>query len=342
MKIGFKDSRRVAHGFSRGGANCSEFVSPTSKEMGHPSTAQPRILESSNPRILLSPAFTIVELIVVITVIVLILAIAVPGLSALSSESRFSSAVQMVNGALTRAYYCALADGNMTAVRFLPGEWDYDESADAQRPTGRMHMVTYSYVGTSAGDPTQPGNVVFAEYFQRRVGSSSEQLPDNIWAAPAEALDRQQRTIGGDQHNNFGQQFVLNGYLRHFYLDAKTWDDEFLNADDFLIVFDPQTGVRGMISPMPLKAYVPNSEYVDAGIRGTETDRGSGGNPEYYKRYNFTGVAIYRRGGFESLGNVGGAALERQNYLRRNSRPYLVHRYGGGLVMGTQGQYTEE
>ena len=284
-------------------------------------------------------AFTIIELIVVITVIALILAIAVPGMSAINLESRFSRATQTINGALTRAYFAALADVNMTAVRFLPGEWDFNETAEAQRAVGGQNMLTYSYVGTSAANPDNPDNVLFGEYFQRREGSSSIQLPDDIGIAPVEALDTGTRQVVVNQGNgdgmvsraNLGRDFVLSGYRRDFTLDAAIPSEDFLQADDFLIVFDPQTGVRsGVPTPMRVKAYVPSSYGGWAG--GRETDRNQAGDV-FYRRYSFSGIVLYRREPFVSLGDDPEA---RQNWLRANGRPYLVHRFSGGLVMGTQ------
>lgn len=283
-------------------------------------------------------AFTIVELIVVITVIVLILAIAIPGLTAISQQSRLSAATQTINGALMRAYYAALADVNMTAVRFVPGEWDYDETADTQRPTGRRHLLTYSYVSTSSANPSNVSDIAFGEYFQRREGTDSIQLPDDIGIAPLEALRDQggyarvgPNTAGvfTTQHfGNLGAQFVLSGTPGEFLLDAGDVRLNFLQADDFLIVFDPQTGVRtGLPTPTRVKAYDPNQEL--------DTDRyGVGDGGPFYQRYNFSGIVIYPRQAFLSLGDDPDT---RQAWLRANGRPYLVHRLGGGLVMGTQG-----
>ncbi|MGD8454218.1 MAG: prepilin-type N-terminal cleavage/methylation domain-containing protein [Phycisphaerae bacterium] len=279
-------------------------------------------------------AFTLVELIVVITVIVLILAIAIPGLSAMNQQSRLSAATQTINGAMTRAYYGALADVNMTAVRFLPGEWDYNEAKEAQRPTGRTHLLTYSYVSTTSADPNDVTDIALGEYFQRREGTDSVQLPDDIGIAPIEALssDSGYVRVGPDSSGafsmwslgNVGKDFVLTGTPGEFKLDAGDTGTNFLQADDFLVVFDSQTGLRGGVpTPTRIKAYDPD--------QNLDTDRN--GNV-YYQRYNFSGIVIYPRRAFLALGND---PQTRQDWLRANGRPYLVHRLGGGLVMGTQG-----
>ena len=206
--------------------------------------------------------------------VALVLAIAVPGLSAIATESRFSSATQSINGALTRAYYAALEDVNMTAVRFLPGEWNYDENAEKQRPAGRQHLLTYSYVGTSAADPTDVNMVRFGEYFQRRAGGTTVQLPDDVWVAPLEAVETGSRKVGNYTYNNFGEDFVLNGVRGQFRLDADpTVSGDFLHADDFLITFDPQTGVcAGRPAPARVKAYVPE-DCADAGSAAGSENR---------------------------------------------------------------------
>ncbi|MFH1745788.1 MAG: hypothetical protein ABIG44_01960, partial [Planctomycetota bacterium] len=195
-----------------------------------------------------------------------------------------------------------------------PGQWDYDESAEAQRPTGRQHMVSYSYMGTSSGNPANPGTVEFAEYFQRREGVSSVQLPEDIWVAPVEALDT-------DSNIDW-----LAGVPGVFTLDAANPDPEFRQADDFLLTFDPQTGLRrgGDQWPIRLKAYDP--------VRDIESDRYG---TELFQRYSSSGIVLYRRELLLALENEG--AVERQEWLRRAGRPYLVHRFSGGLVMGTQG-----
>ena len=53
------------------------------------------------------------------------------------------------------------------------------------------------------------------------------------------------------------------------------------------------------------------------------------------ERFNFSGIVIYRREPFLAL-DASASAEDRQDVLRRFGRPYFVHRYSGGLVMGTQ------
>jgi type II secretory pathway pseudopilin PulG len=289
-------------------------------------------------------AFTMTEMVVVIGVIVLVLAMAVPGLNAMATQSRHSQATQVVNGALTRAHLAALADMSPTAVRFVPGAWDADESAEPQRPRNRQHIVLYSYVAVPFVNPVTQ-SIQFREYFERRAGAASTQLPEDVWVAPAEALDDNRREVPVNglatptrMFINLGADLVLNGRIDDgddfsFRLDAGNPNENFFQADDFLIVFDPQTGLRTTLSPLPLKAYDP--------LSGQEKDRFriddpvEGNNPPY-QRYNFTGVALYGRSAFLSLGRQAGLGQVRQDWLKDNARPYLVSRFGGELVMGNR------
>jgi type II secretory pathway pseudopilin PulG len=325
-------------------------AAPTTPNLRPPLSAR-RAAAAPRPHhpITLSPyhpdAFTIVELIVVITIMALILGIAVPGLSAIAAESRFSAAVQITNGALTRAYTSALADLNMTAVRFVPGKWDNDPTtaADQSSTAGRQHIVTYSYTPTTAADPANPGTVAFGEYFQRQTGTPSVVLPEDIFAAPLEALDKGARTIPikGDsahQFSPFGAQFLLAADPRSaaFTVDAADMTQNFHQADDFLIIFDPRLGMRSVIAPNRIRAFIPLPTPAD----GYDAAQDKNDHNVLFQRYNFTGVTLYHRSTFLKATD-GGDAQDRQNWLRDKSRPYLVHRFGGGLVMGTQAPGTE-
>jgi type II secretory pathway pseudopilin PulG len=282
-------------------------------------------------------AFTIVELVVVVTVILVVLAIALPGLSAFNVESRFSSAAAAINSSLVRAYSTALSDNSLTAIRFVPDRWDNALTAEAQRPTGRQLLVTYTYVGT-AENPDNPLVPAFDEYFQRRAGAPVVTLPEDVWVAPAEALETRERIVGSYVFANLGRDLVLDGELARFALDAGGRSEAsgdpnaslFLNADDFLIVFDPRAGLQNVIRPMPLKAYVP----ADAGYWPANTEAFKDRNGNKYRRYNFSGLVLYSRKGFVSLGAQASGA-ERQTFLKQYGRPYAIHRFGGGLVMGS-------
>ena len=301
----------------------------------------------------LRPAFTLVELLVVIGIIVLILGIAIPGIAAMNAEARFTAGIQTVNATLTRAYYSALSDQNLVAVRFMPGDWDFVTGVEPTRGTGRMHMVTYNYVGSSI-DPTDRKleKVKFSERFERRPGADSVPLPEDVYVAPLEALTDTPVTVRDSvhpldssksnatvKHNNFGTQMVLKGEIGRFDYDqfgdktSGNRKNNSLPADDFLIVCDPRSGIRtGVPSVFWMKAYDPVS--LAQGGMQSEVDR-SKDNKDPYRRFSFSGIVAYRREPFVALGNSATGEL-RQDWLRRNGRPFLAHRYGGGLVTGTR------
>lgn len=284
-------------------------------------------------------AFTLIELIVVITVIALILSIAVPAVSNMSAESRFTSAAQVINGIMTRAHYTADAEGAMVAVRFMPGEWDYNIEGDPQRQIGRQHLVNYRYVGSTDTIVNNQWNVQFQERFERREDAASTALPADIGVAPLEARSLEDLPLGGTYATGAGNlgQDVLTGRIGGFAANAEhgagsaggnyVSGNQFLSADDFLVVIDPQTGVRtGKPKAFPLKAYSP----VATPPREIEAE----GNVPM-QRYAFSGIVLYRREPFKTLGNDAQGAV-RQDWLRASGRPYLIHRFSGGLVMGSR------
>jgi Tfp pilus assembly protein PilE len=286
-----------------------------------------------------SPAFTLIELIVVVTVIIVILAIAVPGLSAMNAESRLTTAQQTINGALTQAYHLAWANRSLAALRLVPAEWDVQPDNAAAGKAGRQSLAIYSYVGTNVSETVSGFTIGPKEYFQRAKEFNSILMPEDVWAAPLEALSRYGNLAHSDGTVDLpfdlGPAFVLDGVLNQFRFNADRRNGDgtdFLNADDFLIVCDSQNGVRGTIpAPYALRAFVPNL----GGSWGYEAlDNGAppGGN---YQRYAFSGVVTYRREPFAQLGTAA-TGIQRQTLLREAGRAFLAHRYGGGLVPGLQ------
>ncbi|MCH8804752.1 MAG: prepilin-type N-terminal cleavage/methylation domain-containing protein [Planctomycetes bacterium] len=268
-------------------------------------------------------AFTVVELIVVIVIIGLILAIVLPGLAKMTSDARFSSASQSVQAAFTRAYVAAQSDRNMTAIRFVPDVWELNPDSDETEPTGRQQMVTYTY-RTSTDLETAAGEFVveYRERLTRREGSQSVQLPANVWVAPAVTLERDGNGLTTTAAD------LLVGDVGDFRLDPAA--NTFYSPDDFLVVFDPQTGVRGGVSTGRRGAW-PRFQMAATDMTTPASPRESA----QVERFNFSGIVIYKREPFLALG-ASASADDRQDVLRRIGRPYFVHRYSGGLVMGSR------
>jgi prepilin-type N-terminal cleavage/methylation domain-containing protein len=286
-------------------------------------------------------AFTVVELLVVMTVIVIILALAIPGLSAMNAEARLSSANQIINGMLTRAYYLSQAETTMTAVRFLPSEWDTAKDGTAAA-AGRQRIAIYRYVGATDRESGGGFVVKFDEYFKKTEEIPSAELADGVWVAPLEALSGESVKLPPDNVpcNPLGQELVLTGDAGTFVMDAgrtSGYTPSFLNADDFLLVFDPQSGLRGGIpQAYRLRSYAPTSAIGPAEVaceNPTAPDSAGVSGNRYYQRYGFSGVIAYSREGF--LAQTSPAS--RQEYLREKGRAFLAHRFGGGLIRAGQG-----
>ena len=282
----------------------------------------------------LSSAFTVVELAVVIGIIVLLIALAVPAFNSMSAQSRFASAVQSVSGILTRTHITAVGERSMMAVRFGPAAWDLDQTAEGAADKNRQTAVIYRYM-TSVEEPFNPGNVYYDERFVRREESQPVRLPSDVWVAPAEGL----LTQNMHGYTNFGADFVLRGNVGEFYLEALdqsgTVNAEFYNADDFLVVFDPHTGLMGGGRPSAygLRAYDPLNKVESAG-----TWQGAGANPAWnpeFNRFAFTGLLVYPREQFAAL-PTDADGNDRQELLRRIGRAYYVNRHSGVLVAGEQ------
>lgn len=262
-------------------------------------------------------AFTLVEMIVVIVIIVAVLGIGIPALSTMNAEARFISAERMINGVITRAHVRALSSRNLVAVRFVPGQWNFNSEADGTSPDGRQHVVSYRYIARS-DDPNNQSKVLFTERFERTNDDESLVLPADVWVAPVEATTAKP---------NGALPLLLQGTLGRFEAQPSKFRDEFVGADDFLLIYDPQVGLRmGSTTPVELWA----ADMTKNPPRPKEAS---------VFRYGYTGIVLYDRSHLVALGNDGSlveAEDSRQVYLRESGRPYYAHRYGGGLVMGKQ------
>jgi prepilin-type N-terminal cleavage/methylation domain-containing protein len=294
-------------------------------------------------------AFTVVELMVVVAIIALVLAIGIPAFNSMTEQTRLSKTRQLLNGTLVRARIISVSDRTLTAVRLCPAEWEVREGDERRTLAGRQIMTTYSYRATTAANPSNPAEVSFHERFERLQDGPTQVLPPDTWVAPSEALDMV-HLVDGDETSNW----VLNGTIHHleggqlrgFELDGDSETnpgEELLDADDFLIVFDPDTGVKPSLlrEPWPIKAYVPEEADV-GGVEGTEA-AGEGWNVSRarfdtpFQRFNFTGVVVYKREPFVALGFDAASEAEyraRRDVLRRFGLMYYVDRTGGNLLAG--------
>lgn len=312
---------------------------------------------STNPRrarALPQTGFTVVEMMVVIAIIALILIVGVPAFNTMSVEQGFSRAHQLLNGALTRAHIVSLSERNLAAVRVFPAAWALSEEGTPAGEAGRQMLATYVYRFTYAANPADPSQVAFAERFERLEEGPMQLLPPDTWIAPSEALDVRTNVLGTSDPIS---DYVLHGTIGRFELDpdgVTNSGEKLLDADDFLIVFDPETGVKPSFDrrPWALKSYVPDSGELGSGadeVAGQEV-AGCGwiAHKNAYRipfqRFNFTGAVVYQREPFEALGAEGDdnyTISERREVLKRVGRTFYVDRTGGGLI-AAGGEQTEE
>lgn len=274
-------------------------------------------------------------MIIVIAIIALVLAIGVPAFNAMTIQQRMSKTRQLLDGALVRTQIIGVSDQTLTAIRLCPAEWHLDKDAALGSLAGRQMLTTYAYRFTYAANPSNPTQVKFAERFERVEEGPTQLLPPDTWVAPSEAFDLTRR-MASDSGGGLLGDVVLKGRIGDFEFDASKHLNNFLEADDFLIVFDPETGVQPSArgdqrSCWPLVGYDPRT------TSSTAQQETNGVNNDRFKRYNFTGAVIYRREPFAALEkSLDGSALieARRDVLKRLGQTYYVSRTGGGLVAG--------
>ena len=99
---------------------------------------------------------------------------------------------------------------------------------------------------------------------------------------------------------------------------------------------DPETGVRtGTPTAFHLRAYVPSANYLAVGLDSSYCEFENTGPADSYQRYSFSGVVTYRREPFTALSPIA-PGVDRQRVLQESGRPFMVHRFSGGLLPGLQ------
>jgi len=309
-----------------------------------------RVTASAGAGVACAAAFTILELLVVIGIIGLILALGLPAFNTMSRDSRLDQARQFLSSTMSRAALIASSERSLMAVRALPAQWLYptgeseDAGATQETTVGRQALVTYRYITASSPPADAPvnvqGHVMYSDYF-KQASSAVSVLPKDVWVAPSEALVP---TTAG----RFDGDAVLRGTIGDFELDPDPRtnpSEQFLDADDFLIVFDPEQGVRSTVwltgnAPRPpawrLYAFDPETPALHPEGRGWERtgDRWNGVTRDFdikFQRYHFGGVTLYQREPFANLG-PDAAPDARRDALRQFGETYAISRFGGNLM----------
>jgi len=298
--------------------------------------------------------FTIIEMMVVIGVIAIVLAIGIPAFNSMTIQQRESKTRQLLSGTLTRTHIVSVSDATLTAVRIFPAEWHLDPNSVLGDVAGRQLLTTYAYRHTYAANPdnvNNPNYVEFDERFERLEDGPTYLLPPDTWIAPSEAFDLTRSVSTPGVESGLLGDRVLTGRIGDFELNIE-WNraaaNAFLDADDFLIVFDPETGVqpsivRGDERPFwRLVAFDPRpAGSTPSAQRETDGWHCNGGRQrDQFRRHNFTGAVIYRREPFAALG-VDASPAERRAVLQRLGKTFYVNPTGGSLVAGA-GEYESQ
>ena len=291
-------------------------------------------------------AFTVVELLVVIGIIILILAFGMPAFNAMAVQQRQNKALLLLSNTLVQTQVRSVSDQTFTAVRVLPAEWQFrSRNTLDENIAGRQAISTYIYRQPTAPDPDDPETIYFEERFEPIADGPTHLLPYDTWIAPQEALFTNTRIPDSDLGFALIGDKVLTGNIGEFVRNANARENNsetLLDADDFLFVFDPRTGLY------PSLTYKP---WLMLGFDPTEGVIGEDGRPvgrewvgprsndrpkdrEKFQRINFTGAVIYRREPFVATGKSAAPAL-RRDALERHGQTYFVDPHAGSLIAGS-------
>lgn len=194
-------------------------------------------------------SLTIIELLVAIFIIILLFSFIVPlSFGAYKSSiqnNAFNTAQALLNKAsiLSEQYY------NIVGIRFVPASWVVKD----QNTDNKQALVLYRWeFGDTTYDSYPTENL-------RRLKEDIVILPANVWIAP---YDKKPINYWS---GNFG------------IFRTNPTNQNFVNADDFLILFFSGKKFTIPIKSMPLFDYTPNN------------------TKEIFQRYNTDGITIYDR-----------------------------------------------
>jgi len=261
------------------------------------------------------PAFTLVELLVVIGIIILVLAIAVPAVGPMLASNEQAALVNTINGMLVKAQ--ARASNERSGLRLerayatndqgLMVDRDGDTPDDGAAFDGpiwldhqQVRIVTYNPHGND-----------FA--FRQAKGTEPFPLPEGAWVAPSYVLDPAiMPSLAEDD-------------LTYRYDPGVSWR-ELNRMDTFYVMFE--NGGELISAPGSLNTYLDARQHEDALVRvfsGNPTDpNGSVWPPSTLS------LLVYDRSEFNEIDPDD--SVGRRAYLAANARPIYINRATGALI----------
>lgn len=200
-------------------------------------------------RRLVGPAFTLVELLVVVAIAVAIIAIAIPAMNGLGGASGVNKLVADVAGTLEEARAYAMAQNTFVWVGITEVDAGQDPSSPSQRTgTGRVALaVIASKDGTKIYDDTDPAQSWAAAYgtggrlvqIGKLIKIENAHLAESLGAIPGSGNMARPAVSAGYQLGNA----ECVSLVRFSYPLGKTLDNGQYNFQK-VIQFDPQGAAR--------------------------------------------------------------------------------------------------
>lgn len=265
-----------------------------------------------------SPAFTLIELMVVIGIIVVIAAIALPAMGPMMRSNQTAQVVNTLNGLLVTAQAAAEANGTPVAIRI--------ERAFATKNidiAGRRFEVMDRDINGNAKwlDHQQARFLIFASFkdraFRQIDGSKVATLPKNMWLAPEYALTPNTPQFTAPDLSEPSLTYAPT--VTPTTATVTTYD----RLDNFFITFDR----LGQLTAFPAS----DNNYADR----TQTYPSTGSPAVPIVPYishadgSARAVLVYDRGLFSAIPSSDGAA---RLALLKASRPVFINRTTGSIL----------
>jgi prepilin-type N-terminal cleavage/methylation domain-containing protein len=289
--------------------------------------------------------FTLVEMIVVIAIIVVLVALALPAVSTMWEERKFSAAQTTIQGMLMTARSRAVrASGVESGMLFyvdqsgtqiiVPIEQGLEHSGDIawenvfQVTTGRSYILPHPI-------RVVPRYVVEEHRADPEIFSEQELANEDFFEPPAKT-DRAQR-----HRNFFTMVFSAEGQLL-VHRDVLIKDDD-ADEDNLGDITGLTVGYDHDNHQATVEKYYAQDDTVKdmrdeqvIPFLVTDGDRGSDSDVAI----NFPsvdGLLVYDDSLFKSLGDI----TQKRAYLLAGAQPFYINRYTGAVIRGPSGENVE-